>query len=129
MGIFFGVVLIKSEAMTWVRIQEMFRFQDIHMYGIFGTAVLVGGLTIILIKRLNLKTIDGELINLQMKPFNKVANFAGGVSFGLGWALTGTCIAPIYVLAGSGYIAAIIILIFALLGTFVYGVVRDKLPR
>jgi uncharacterized membrane protein YedE/YeeE len=90
-GIFFGVVLIKAEVVSWWRIQEMFHFQSFHMYGIIGTAIIVGALSVILLKALKAKSSDGQVIDPQGKPFNKVGNFSGGTIFGLGWALTGAC--------------------------------------
>jgi uncharacterized membrane protein YedE/YeeE len=93
-GIFFGIVLIKAEVVSWWRIQEMFHFQSFHMYGIIGSAVIVGALSVILLKALKAKSSTGEVIDPQGKPFNKVGNFSGGTIFGLGWALTGACPGP-----------------------------------
>jgi uncharacterized membrane protein YedE/YeeE len=128
-GFLFGVALIKSEAMSWFRIQEMFRFQSIHMYGIFGSAVVVGGLTVFLIKKFNLKSLQNEEIILESKPLNKVGNVLGGISFGFGWALTGCCIAPLFVLTGYGSFAAFIMLLSAIGGVWFYGNIREKLPH
>ena len=127
-GILFGIVLVKSEVVSWYRIQEMFRFQSFHMYGVIGVAVLVGIISVQLIKRLNIKSIDGKKIDLTPKPFTK-ANFIGGVIFGLGWAMTGACPGPIYSLIGSGYLVFVVVLLSAVLGTFAYGVIRDRLPH
>lgn len=129
LGFLFGVVLVKSEAMSWFRIQEMFRFQSFHMFGIFGSAVLVGGISVFLVRKFKLKTVSREEIVIKPKAFNKVGNVLGGISFGLGWALTGCCVAPLFVLIGYGYPAAAIFLISALVGVFVYGLIRDKLPH
>ncbi len=128
-GLLFGIALIKSEAMSWFRIQEMFRFQSFHMYGIFASAVAVGGLTVLLIKKFNLKSLQNEEIVLESKPFNKIGNLIGGISFGFGWALTGCCIAPLFVLAGYGSFVAGIMLLSAIGGVWFYGTVREKLPH
>lgn len=128
-GIFFGFLIVKSEALTWYRIQEMFRFQSIHMFGIFGTAILVGLLSVFLIKKFNLKTVDGQPIHLEKKPLQVKAQIIGGLLFGFGWVLTGLCVAPLYALLGIGYGAAIFIFIGALAGVWVYGMSRDKLPH
>ena len=129
LGIFFGIVLIKSEVVSWFRIQEMFRFQSFHMYGIIGSAILVGAISVMLIKKLKVKTISGETINLNPKPVMKTANFFGGLIFGLGWSFTGACPGPIYALIGSGSLIFILVLVSALAGVFVYGLVRTKLPH
>jgi uncharacterized membrane protein YedE/YeeE len=129
LGIFFGIVLIKSEVVSWFRIQEMFRFQSFHMYGIIGSAILTGAISVILIKKLNIKTFSGETINLKPKPVMKTANFVGGAIFGLGWAFTGACPGPVYALIGFGESVFILVLISALAGTMVYGIIKDKLPH
>jgi len=128
LGVYFGIVLVKSEVISWFRIQEMFRFQSIHMYGIMGVAVAIGTLSVFLIKRLNIKSVDNEAINLTGKPFTK-GNIFGGILFGFGWALTGACPGPLYALLGSGYLIFILVLLSAICGAYVYGVVRDKLPH
>jgi uncharacterized protein len=128
LGIVFGVILIKSEVVSWFRIQEMFRFQSFHMYGIIGSAIAVGTLTTLLIKKFKITTFNGEPINLTPKPVMIKANFLGGLIFGLGWALTGACPAPIYALIGSGIHIFIIVLASAYLGTLLYAMIRDKLP-
>lgn len=128
-GFLFGVVLVKSEAMSWFRIQEMFRFQSFHMFGIFGSAVLVGGITVFLVRKYNLRTVNKEEIVIKPKAFHKIGNVLGGISFGLGWALTGCCVAPLFVLVGYGYPAAAVFLVSALLGVFVYGWIRHQLPH
>ena len=128
-GFLLGTLLIKSEAISWFRIQEMFRFQSFHMYGILGSAVLVGAITVFLIKKFHLKSFQGEDIVLGTKDFNKVGNILGGTIYGLGWAITGCCVAPIFALAGYGYAAAFVILLSVLAGAFVYGVLRDRLPH
>ncbi|HXH18258.1 MAG TPA: DUF6691 family protein [Chitinophagales bacterium] len=127
-GILFGIVLVKSEVVSWFRIQEMFRFHSFHMYGVIGIAVLVGITSVQIIRRFHLHSLDGEPVDLTPKPFNK-ANFIGGVLFGLGWAMTGACPGPIYSLIGSGYLVFAVVLVSAVLGTFTYGVLKDRLPH
>lgn len=127
-GIFFGIALVKSEVVCWYRIQEMFRFQSFHMYGVIGVAVTVGIVSVQLIQRLRIKSLDGKKIDLTPKPFTR-ANFIGGVLFGLGWAMTGACPGPIYSLIGCGYMVFIIVLLSAVLGTFTYGIFKDRLPH
>lgn len=127
-GILFGIILIKAEVVSWFRIQEMFRFQSFHMYGIIGSAVVVGMISILIIKKFKVKAVTGEEIKLENKPFNKGVIF-GGLLFGLGWALTGACPGPIYALAGSGILTYFIVLLSAILGVYVYGALKDKLPH
>ncbi|MCB0502718.1 MAG: YeeE/YedE family protein [Bacteroidetes bacterium] len=126
-GLVFGIVFIKAEIVSWFRIQEMFRFDSFHMYGVIGTAILVGIISVQLIKRFNLRSIEGEKIELPDKNFSYGQIF-GGFIFGLGWALTGACPGPLYALIGSGFTIIIITLIFAILGTYVYGILSDLLP-
>lgn len=128
-GLFFGIVLIKSEVVSWFRIQEMFHFQSIHMYGILGSAVIVGIITVTLIRTFKLKSIHGEDIDLKPKPFNKVGNIAGGIIFGCGWALTGACPGPLYALAGAGYWSILIAIASAFVGVIVYGNLKPRLPH
>ena len=128
-GFIFGIAIAKSEAMTWYRIQEMFRFQSFHMYGIFASAIAVGALTVFLIKKYNLKTSSDEEIILKTKPLNKKGNIIGGILMGFGWALTGCCVAPMYVLTGYGSIAGIAILFSTFAGVWTYGELREKLPH
>lgn len=127
-GILFGIVLVKSEVISWFRIQEMFRFQSFHMYGVIGVAVLVGIISVQLIKRFQIRSVNGEKIDLTPKTFTK-GNIIGGVLFGLGWALTGACPGPIYSLIGSGYLVYAVVLLSAVLGVFAYGVLKDRLPH
>jgi uncharacterized protein len=127
-GVLFGIILIKSQVVSWFRIQEMFRFQAFHMYGIIGSAVVVGAISILIIKRLQLKASDGNQINLQPKAFTK-GTLTGGIIFGFGWALTGACPGPLYALIGSGYTVILVALLSALAGTLVYGLLRKKLPH
>jgi uncharacterized membrane protein YedE/YeeE len=127
MGAFFGIILIKSEVISWFRIQEMFRLQSFHMYGVIGSAIAVGMLSIFLIKKLNIKTIYGEKITIPEKKFNK-GQIYGGLIFGFGWAMTGACPGPLFAQIGSGALVVIVTLLSALAGTWVYGYFRDKLP-
>ncbi len=127
-GLFFGIVFVKAEVISWFRIQEMFRLQSFHMYGVIGTAVIVGMISIQLIKRFNLKTVGGNPIFVQPKTFNK-GQVIGGLIFGLGWAVTGTCPGPLFAQIGAGYTVVIVTLISAIAGTWVYGALRNKLPH
>jgi uncharacterized membrane protein YedE/YeeE len=128
-GLVFGFVLVKSEVVSWYRIQEMFRFQSFHMYGVIGTAVLVALVSVWLIKRFELRALDGSHITpLPKEPAYK-RYLLGGSLFGLGWAMTGACPGPIVALIGSGYSAFLVVLASALLGTWTYGVVRHWLPH
>lgn len=127
-GILLGILFIKAEVISWFRIQEMFRFQSFHMYGIIGSAIIVGMLSIFIIKKQNIKTIHGEKIVLATKEFNKGQIF-GGLLFGLGWALTGACPGPLFAQIGSGFIIILVVLLNAIMGTWVYGILRDKLPH
>jgi uncharacterized protein len=128
-GIIFGIIMSKSEAVSWYRIQEMFRFQSIHMYGIMGTAVCIGIIAVYIIKKYRLKDYSGAPILFTEKERGWKRYLYGGAIFGLGWALTGACPGPMFVLVGHGYLAILLVIAGALLGTFAYGVVRDKLPH
>ena len=127
-GIGFGIVLVKAEVISWFRIQEMFRLESFHMYGVIGTAVVVGAISVQIIKRLKIKSMDGETIKLDPKPFSKGQIF-GGLLFGFGWALTGACPGPIYAQIGTGVTVFIVTLLSALAGTWFYGLIREKLPH
>lgn len=127
-GLIFGIVFIKAEIISWFRIQEMFRFDSFHMYGVIGTAIIVGAISIQLIKRFNLKSIEGEQIAIPNKTFNSGQIF-GGFIFGLGWAITGACPGPLYALIGSGFSIILITLAFAILGTYIYGILSDLLTK
>ncbi len=127
MGIVFGVVLIKAEIISWLRIQEMFRLQSFHMYGVIGTAVIVGMISVWLIKKFNVKTIYGEPIEFHNKKFTK-GQIYGGLLFGFGWALTGACPGPLFAQIGSGALVVIVTLLSAIAGTWVYGYFRERLP-
>lgn len=128
-GVLFGVVMAKSEAISWYRIQEMFRFQAFHMYGIIGTAVTLGVIGVALIKKFKLRDVEGNPI--QFFPKNKsVARYLiGGIFFGLGWALTGACPGPMVVNLGYGFIAFGVVFLFAIVGTYIYGAIKEKLPH
>lgn len=128
LGIGFGIVLVKAEVISWFRIQEMFRLESFHMYGVIGTAVVVGIISVQIIKRFKVKSISGEPINLDAKPFSKGQIF-GGLLFGFGWALTGACPGPIYAQIGTGVTVFIATLVSALAGTWFYGLIREKLPH
>ncbi|MBA2611118.1 MAG: YeeE/YedE family protein [Bacteroidetes bacterium] len=128
MGMTFGIILIKAEVISWFRIQEMFRFQSFHMYGIIGSAICVGMISLLIIKKYNIKTFSGEEIKIAPKEFTK-GNVIGGLMFGLGWAMTGACPGPLYALIGTGLPIVIVILLSAILGTYTYGVLKDKLPH
>jgi len=128
MGILFGIILVKSEVISWYRIQEMFRLQSFHMYGVIGSAVLTGMISVWLIKKFNIKTIDGEKIELPPKKFNK-GQIYGGLIFGFGWAITGACPGPLFAQIGAGFSVIIVTLLSAIAGTWFYGLVREKLPH
>jgi uncharacterized membrane protein YedE/YeeE len=127
-GILFGIILTKAEVISWFRIQEMFRFQSFHMYGVIGSAVLTGVVSVFIIKRFNLKTISGEPITLPKKTFQK-GQIYGGLLFGGGWALAGACPGPIFASIGIGAYVMLMVLFSALVGTWVYGFFREKLPH
>ena len=130
LGTLFGIILTKSEVISWWRIQEMFRFQSFHMYGVIGSAVVVGMISIQLIKRNRLKSLDGELITLPDKKYTH-GTWIGGTIFGLGWALTGACPGPLVAQIGAGVgVGAVAVLILAALaGTWTYSALREKLPH
>lgn len=128
-GILFGIVLVKSEAVSWYRIFEMFRFQSFHMYGIIGTAIVSGILFLQLSKRSQLKSLNGSAIFVPKKDKGVTRYIIGGTIFGLGWALIGACPGPMYVLLGTGVYAMIIVIAAAIFGTFIYGILKDKLPH
>lgn len=127
-GLLFGIILVKSEVISWFRIQEMFRLQSFHMYGIIGSAIIVGMISILIIKKFNIKTRDGEVVNIPEKEFHR-GNIYGGLIFGLGWAITGACPGPLFAQIGTGFLVVIITLLSAILGTWVYGLIREKLPH
>ena len=127
-GILFGIIFVKSEVISWFRIQEMFRFQSFHMYGIIGSAIVVGMISVFLIKKFNIKTIYGEAIKITPKEFNK-GQIYGGLIFGFGWAMTGACPGPLFAQIGTGALVIIVTLLSAIAGTWVYGYFRERLPH
>lgn len=127
-GVLFGIIFVKAEVVSWFRIQEMFRFQSFHMYGIIGSAVVVGVISVWIIKRLKVKTIYGEEIKFHPKTFNK-GQILGGLLFGFGWAITGACPGPLFAQIGTGFTVVIVTLLSAIAGTWVYGLVREKIPH
>lgn len=127
-GIAFGIVFVKAEIISWFRIQEMFRLQSFHMFGVIGSAVIVGIISVWLIRKFNIKTIYGEPIEFHPKTFNK-GQVIGGLLFGFGWAITGACPGPLFAQIGSGGLVVAITLLSATAGTWVYGLVREKLPH
>jgi uncharacterized protein len=128
-GILFGIILTKSEAVSWYRIQEMFRFQSIFMYGIIGTAVISGIVLVAVIKKFRLKDTDGKPIQFPIKDIRWKKYLFGGSIFGMGWAMTGACPGPIFILLGQGYTVMLIVIIGALAGTFLHGLLRERLPQ
>jgi uncharacterized membrane protein YedE/YeeE len=128
-GLYFGFVLIKAEVISWYRIQEMFRFQSFHMYGVIGSAIAVGALSLWLIKKYHLKSLNGETITTNPKAPTYFRYIVGGTMFGMGWALTGACPGPIAILIGSGLTVFTVVALAAVAGTWVYGVLRPKLPH
>lgn len=129
LGLLFGVILTKSEVISWYRIQEMFLFDSFHMYGIIGTAVILGAIGIVVMKKLNLKSIGGKDLYLTPKEMEIPRLLFGGTIFGLGWSFTGACPGPLYALLGYGVGVVIVILLSAVLGAFVYGLLKSKLPH
>lgn len=127
-GIFFGIAFTKAEVISWFRIQEMFRLQSFHMYGVIGTAIVVGMISVWLIKKRNVKTVEGETIEFHRKKFNK-GQIIGGLIFGLGWAMTGACPGPLFAQIGAGFLVITVVLLSAIAGTWVYGFFREKLPH
>lgn len=127
-GTFFGIVLVKSEVVSWFRIQKMFLFQEPHMYLVIGSAVVVGAISLWLIKRFEMKTISHDKIKIKEKPFHKGV-IIGGIAFGLGWAITGACPGPIYAQIASGEWLAGITFISAMVGMYLYAFLQPKLPH
>lgn len=128
-GTLFGIIMTKSEAVSWYRIQEMFRFQSFHMYGIIGTAIVLGVIAVFLIKKFKIRDICGNPIRFHDKDQAYRKYLMGGTIFGLGWALTGACPGPMFVNLGSGYAGMAVVILGALLGTYLYGVMKNKLPH
>lgn len=128
-GTIFGITLAKAEIISWYRIYEMFRFDAFHMYGVIGSAVILGVIITQWVKRSEMKSIDGGAIKIEAKPSQYKANIIGGIIFGLGWALVGACPGPIFILLGYGYWTILLVILGALLGAFSYGLVRKNLPH
>lgn len=129
LGAYFGTILISSQAFHWNRIHEMFHFESFHMFGLLGSAIATGALGIWIIKRFKLKSISGIPISPKRKRFEPAGNIVGGTLFGLGWGVTGACTAPLFILAGFQWQIGVICLIGALLGTLIFGLVKNKLPK
>lgn len=127
-GVLFGVVLTKTEVVSWWRIQEMFRFQSFHMYGVIGSAVVVGMISVWILKKTHAKSLEGEELTFGVKKFDK-GNIIGGLIFGIGWGITGACPGPLMALVGSGITIMVLAIISAIAGTWVYGLLRNKLPH
>ncbi|WP_375562962.1 DUF6691 family protein [Bernardetia sp. OM2101] len=127
-GIAFGIVFVKAEIISWFRIQEMFRLESIHMYGVIGTAILTGMISVFIIKKFNIKTLSGEKIVFKDKVFNK-GQIYGGLIFGLGWAMTGACPGPLFAQIGTGATVVLVTLLSAIFGTWMYGLLRERLPH
>jgi len=128
LGIFFGIILTNGEIISWFRIQEMFRFDSVHMYGVIGSAIVVGAVAMMILKKFKLKSVRGEIIAIERKTLNK-GTIIGGALFGIGWAMTGACPGPLYGLVGNGYGVFAVALLSAIGGVLVYGLIRDKLPH
>ena len=128
-GIFLGVIFMKAEVLSWFRIQEMFAFQSFHMYGIIGSAIAVGALSVLIIRKLGAKSIEGNVIELNDKAPNYKSAYIGGTIFGLGWAMTGACPGPMYALVGSGTTVFLISIVMGILGVLTYAALRSKLPH
>lgn len=127
-GIFFGIVFVKAEIISWFRIQEMFNLESFFMYGVIGSAVAVGVISVFLIKKFNIKTLQGEKIEIQPKTFSK-GQIYGGLMFGFGWAITGACPGPLFAQIGTGATVIVVTLVSAIAGTWFYGLIKDKLPH
>ncbi len=127
-GIAFGIVFVKAEIISWFRIQEMFRLESFHMYGVIGTAILTGMISVFIIKKFNVKTLSGEKIVFKDKVFNK-GQIYGGLIFGLGWAMTGACPGPLFAQIGTGATVILVTLLSAVFGTWTYGLIRERLPH
>lgn len=129
LGVLFGITMYKSETASWFRIYEMFMFQSFHMYGFIGSTLVVGLIGVQLIKKKKLKNIDGEKIIIENKKYSITRYLVGGILFGLGWALVGACPGPLFVLLGSGVYSILIVILGALLGTYLYGIIKNYIPH
>ncbi len=127
-GIVFGITFVKTEVISWFRIQEMFRLDSFHMYGVIGTAVVVGAISVLLIKRFKIRTVYGEQVHFEDKKFDKGMIY-GGLIFGIGWAITGACPGPLFAQIGGGFSIVAVTLFSAVAGTWVYGAIRNRLPH
>lgn len=128
-GFVFGSILIASQAFEWSRIQEMFYFESFHMFGLILSAIATAAISLLVIKKLGVKSIDGSDIVIQPKPIRKFGNIVGGLSYGLGWGLTGACAGPVFILIGLHWIIGLVVFIGAIIGTIIYGVLKEKLPE
>jgi uncharacterized membrane protein YedE/YeeE len=128
-GVLFGIIMAKAEIISWYRIYEMFQFDSFHMYGIIGSAVILGVIIVQIIKRTQMKNTKGDAINFHPKNVSITRYLVGGTIFGLGWALAGACPGPMFVLLGYGYAPLLLVIVGALLGTFTYGLLRKRLPH
>lgn len=129
MGVVFGIVMTKAEIVSWLRIYEMFKFQSFHMYGVIGSAVILGVIIVQIIKRTKIRNIEGGHIQFTPKTMSFPRYLIGGTIFGLGWAMTGACPGPMFTLVGQGIWVMLVVILAATLGTFVYGMIKDKLPH
>ncbi len=129
LGTIFGIALTKAEVVSWYRIYEMFKFQSFHMYGVIGSAVVLGIIFTQIIKRIRMKSMSGDVIDIPPKRFSYPRYLIGGAIFGLGWAMTGACPGPMFILVGNGYLVVLVAIASGLLGTYVYGRIRHKLPH
>ncbi len=128
-GILFGIVMSKAEIISWYRIYEMFKFQSFHMYGIIGSAVVLGMVSMFLFRKKMVKTFEGNEIHVPAKKIGLSRNLLGGILFGLGWALAGACPGPMFVLVGKGVVSILVVIFGATLGAFLYGYFKEKLPH
>jgi uncharacterized membrane protein YedE/YeeE len=128
-GVLFGITMTKSEAVSWYRIQEMFRFQAFHMYGIIGSALVIGVIGVLIMKKQQMKSLSGEALQFKINESGFSRYLLGGIVFGLGWALSGACPGPMYTLLGSGFSVFIVVILSAVLGALLYGVLKNKLPH
>ena len=128
-GIYFGIVLVKSEVVSWFRIQELFRFDSLHMYGVIGSAAVIGVISIFLIRHFNIRSMVESEIIIKPKVFNKKGNIIGGIVFGLGWDLTGACPGPLFAIVGAGYSFLLVVILGATIVTLTYGYSKNYLPH
>ena len=129
LGTLFGIILVKAEVLSWFLIQEIFAFQSIHMFGIIGLAIVVGALSVFIIRKMGVKSIEGNIIELEDKAPQYKSAYVGGTIFGLGWAMTGACPGPLYALIGSGTTIMVLSVVMGILGVLTYAALRSKLPH